>query len=111
MTTTNENFSLSELCVHGNLNKGADCTWCQTDKDVAHQENVHHPLHYNQGDIECIDAMVQVFGKDAVDQYARINAFKYLWRHTYKNRDEDLKKALWYLRYSLGDDPRGTKHG
>ena len=68
---------------------------------------VNQPAHYRTGDIECIDAMVQVFGEEAVRTYARINAFKYQWRAPYKGQEEqDVQKALWYLRYATGDDPR-----
>lgn len=30
------------------------------------KEMVNHPQHYNQGSIECIDAMVSAFGKEDV---------------------------------------------
>ena len=68
---------------------------------------VNSPDHYRTGGIECIDAMVQVFGDEAVRTYARINAFKYIWRHQYKGKpEEDLAKAAWYTRFANGDDPR-----
>lgn len=68
---------------------------------------VNSPGHYKTGGIECIDAMIQVFGEDAVRTYARINAFKYIWRHNYKGKpEEDLAKAAWYTRFANGDDPR-----
>lgn len=68
---------------------------------------VNSPDHYRTGGIECIDAMVQVFGEEAVRTYARINAFKYIWRHQYKGKpEEDLAKAAWYTRFANGDDPR-----
>ena len=68
---------------------------------------VNQPVHYRTGDIECIDAMVQVFGDEAVRTYARINACKYIWRHNYKGKpQEDLAKAAWYTRFANGDDPR-----
>jgi len=68
---------------------------------------VNSPDHYRAGGIECIDAMVQVFGDEAVRTYARINAFKYIWRHNYKGKpQEDLAKAAWYTRFANGDDPR-----
>lgn len=57
---------------------------------------VNHPLHYT-GDIECIDAMLQTQGKEAVESFCICNAFKYLWRHRNKNKAEDVKKAIWYL--------------
>lgn len=68
--------------------------------------SVTRPAHYNQGKIECLDAMVEAFGEDAVRAYAKINAFKYLWRSEYKNGMEDLKKAIFYLTYASGTDPR-----
>ena len=69
---------------------------------------VHTPAHYKAGsDIECIDAMVAAFGLDAVRSHCRITAFKYLWRFNHKGQaDADIKKAIWYLRFSVGDDPR-----
>ena len=62
---------------------------------------VNHPSHYTQGGIECIDAMVSAFGKEAVATYCRINAFKYIWRSDHKGGKEDIEKAAWYLRKYL----------
>jgi len=71
------------------------------------RDPIRWPSHYNQGDIECIDAMVAAFGTEAVKSYCRVNAFKYLWRSLEKgNPEADLKKAIWYLRFSMSDDPR-----
>ena len=69
---------------------------------------VSQPGHYATGDVECIDAMVSAFGRDNVNIYAEIAAFKYLWRMNRKNTtsEQDKRKAIWYLRYSLNDDPR-----
>lgn len=69
---------------------------------------VEKPPHYNQDDgIECIDAMIAAFGEQAVRDHCRITAFKYLWRFNHKGQaDADIKKAIWYLRFSVGDDPR-----
>lgn len=58
---------------------------------------VDHPSHYNQGGIECIDAMVAAFGKEAVENFCLCNAFKYVWRNRDKNGFEDIDKAIWYL--------------
>ncbi|MFZ8889503.1 MAG: DUF3310 domain-containing protein [Pseudomonadales bacterium] len=76
-------------------------------QQAAIADPVNNPSHYQQAGIECIDAMVQVFGEEAVRTYARINAFKYQWRAPYKGKTaEDYEKALWYLRFAAGDDPR-----
>ena len=73
---------------------------------------VNSPSHYLSGDIECIDAMVSAFGEDQVRIYAKINAFKYLWRAGKKQgaTDTDLAKASWYPKRAAGEDPRGN-HG
>lgn len=60
---------------------------------------VNHPSHYNQGNIECIDAMIAAFGKEAVENFCLLNAFKYVWRSRNKNGTEDIDKAIWYLTY------------
>ena len=65
------------------------------------ESNVDHPTHYNNGSIECIDAMVAAYGKEAVEVFCLLNAFKYLWRSEHKNGEEDLEKAIWYLKKRL----------
>tara|TARA_A100001015_G_scaffold113415_1_gene126018 strand:+ start:299 stop:568 length:270 start_codon:yes stop_codon:yes gene_type:complete len=69
---------------------------------------VSRPEHYSKGNsIECIDAMTSAFGKEVVEDYARVNAFKYIWRAHNKGKEkEDIQKAIWYLRFSIGEDPR-----
>ena len=69
---------------------------------------VDSPAHYADSEIEAIDAMVAAFGLQRVLQYSEISAFKYLWRCGKKTPDarQDKAKAIWYLRWSLGDDPR-----
>lgn len=60
---------------------------------------INHPSHY-QGKVECIDAMLSLFGEDAVEHFCRINAFKYLWRAGEKegnSKEQDEAKARWYL--------------
>lgn len=66
-------------------------------------DNVNHPSHYNQGDIECIDAVqAAVTGKDGMAGFLTGNVIKYLWRYEAKGKPvEDLKKAEWYLQRLL----------
>lgn len=64
---------------------------------ATHEDNVQHPAHYTGGSIECIDAMAETQGVEAVKNFCICNAFKYLWRHGKKNGVEDVKKAAWYL--------------
>ena len=68
---------------------------------------VTRPAHYTSGEIECIDAMREAFGDEALKAFCKLNAFKYLWRSGKKGSEkEDTEKAIWYLRKSIGDDPR-----
>eukprot|EP01047_Picozoa_sp_COSAG01_P014255 COSAG01_NODE_691_length_14217_cov_7.862658_1_plen_72_part_10 len=70
-------------------------------------DKIQSPPHYRQGNIECIDAMIAAFGKDRVQEYCRLNAFKYLWRMYDKDSvDMNTRKAIWFLQMSLGEDPR-----
>ena len=62
------------------------------------EDMINHPSHYaDYCSIECIDAMEIAFGKDDLITFCLCNAFKYIWRHQYKNGYEDLDKANWYL--------------
>jgi hypothetical protein len=58
---------------------------------------VNHPSHYNNGKYECLDVMIDVFGKEAVQTFCLLNAFKYVWRSKQKNGMEDIQKANFYL--------------
>ena len=60
---------------------------------IARREAVNHPPHYNQGNIEVIDA-IEDWGLD----FNAGNVVKYVSRHQHKAEPlEDLKKARWYL--------------
>ena len=62
---------------------------------------VERPQHYASTSIECIDAMRETQGDEAVKNFCVCNAFKYLWRHNSKNGDEDIRKASWYLNEAV----------
>lgn len=60
-------------------------------------EKVNHPKHYNAGKIEVIDAI-----EEWNLGFNLGNVVKYVSRAEYKgNREQDLKKALWYLEREL----------
>lgn len=65
-------------------------------------DNVNHPSHYNSGQYECLDVMRDVFGDEAVKNFCKLNAFKYLWRSDKKNGAEDIEKACFYLTVLKG---------
>ena len=54
---------------------------------------VNKPPHYNESDIECIDAIEASMTKEAFDGYLKGNVLKYLWRYEKKGGKEDLNKA------------------
>lgn len=79
--------------------------------DYISEDPVNHPSHYEkQCSLECIDVMEACFDYDAVFDFCVCNAFKYLWRHKFKNGNEDIKKAAWYIdkaekiMYDVGDE-------
>lgn len=59
---------------------------------------VEKPAHYNQGGIECIQAIEASMTHEEFIGYLKGNAIKYLWRYRDKNGIEDLKKAHWYQK-------------
>lgn len=70
----------------------------KTMEEIKVNDNVNHPRHYEgHTSIECIDAMILIFGVKRTAEYCVQNAYKYIWRHENKNGIEDLKKAEWYL--------------
>ena len=58
---------------------------------------VDHPPHYNNGKVECIEAIEAMLTPDEFVGYLRGNSLKYRWRFRYKKKPiEDLRKARWY---------------
>lgn len=77
---------------------------------IDREENVYQPSHYTHATgAECIDIMIQLYGKQRVEEWAEITAFKYAWRNGSKegnSSEQDKMKSVWYTRFSMGDDPR-----
>lgn len=63
-------------------------------------DTVHHPKHYTSDDC----------GVEAIEVTSLLpacisNAVKYVWRCGKKDEDlQELKKALWYINYSIDND-------
>lgn len=65
---------------------------------MAEKETVNHPTHYNQGKVECIDAIESAtIGKTGIEAFCVGNIIKYLFRYENKNGLEDVKKSRFYL--------------
>lgn len=92
-----ESCELEHLCkpIFGNFKDNAKV--CEEAYNVIVHSNVDHPSHYNQGGIECLDAMMAAYGEEATATFCLTNAFKYLWRTEHKNGIQDIDKAIWYL--------------
>ena len=75
---------------------------------------LHHPVTkpagYTQGEIECIDAQRSCLTAEEYRGSCKAQALQYIWRERHKGGDEDLKKAIWWLRMALGDDPRTDRN-
>ena len=74
----------------------------QTAKLIPEQkyEMVNHPSHYNNYDVEVVDMMERIWGKEATANWCKMTAFKYRMRMGTKPGStvhEDLQKEAWYL--------------
>lgn len=66
----------------------------KTDSDTI----INKAPHYNQGSIECIDAMKECSTREEYEGFLKLTVMKYLWRLGCKDtRLENAKKANWYL--------------
>lgn len=64
-------------------------------------DQINHPSHYLKNGRECIDVMIEKFGKEAVINFCECNEFKYLWRAGLKegnSAEQDRAKAEWYRK-------------
>ena len=91
-----------------------------TQKQIFNTSNlvVNHPAHYGaENGFQCIEAMLQTFGKKSTMDFCKLNAFKYIWRSTHKDKEvQDMNKAKRYLEYWQvlndldGETDNGTFH-
>lgn len=100
---TSGKIYISELdeCITDNQGI-ADHHWSDKESEKyfikLSEEMVNHPSHYKNNKYECIDVMLDIFGKEKVLAFCELNAFKYQWRANFKGTDiQDKKKAEWYL--------------
>jgi hypothetical protein len=87
-----------EVAYGQSIKSSADLENLTCLRQVKNKEDPVNPDHYkNQTSLECIEAMEIIFGRDAVIDFCRCNAWKCIWRWKNKNGTEDLEKAKWYL--------------
>lgn len=83
---------LEKICNYNSLQESKS-----EQKETSQKDNVNHPSHYQGSKHECIDVMLDVFGKEKVSAFCELNAFKYQWRANSKGTDiQDKQKAIWY---------------
>lgn len=60
-----------------------------------------HPYHYNQYDMQVIEMMERIWGKEETRIFCKLNAFKYRMRLGLKDDfKQDLEKEKFYLDYA-----------
>lgn len=65
---------------------------------LLNKEDYTHPSYYNQGEIECIDAMISAKGITKVMNWLECNTFKREWRLGHKDEvDDEITKIKWEL--------------
>mgnify|MGYP003628818967 CR=1 FL=1 len=85
-------------------------------QELGDSDPVHSPLHYNKGEVQCIDAIASMQG-DGFKYYLQGSAMKYLWRYEHKrNPIQDLRKAKWFIEKLIEitqerDDDSNKEHG
>ena len=94
-----------DLPLHYNL--GGICNKAEALKQWV--DNVAHPPHYKQGEIECIDAIQAALTPEEFRGYCKGNSLKYVWRELHKGGTESLEKAKWYLNRITGDSNGRTQ--
>lgn len=70
--------------------------------DAKTHDAVNSPAHYTQGKFETIDVILDATKHLSGNEgYLVGNIIKYLSRYHFKNGQEDLEKARWYLNKLL----------
>ena len=66
-------------------------------KKQIKSEQVNHPDHYNQGGIECIDAIEAALTPEEFKGALKFQTMKYTWRMGHKGDAlTDAEKVQWY---------------
>lgn len=77
----------------------------QWDQLSGKSDPVNQPSHYkHSGDIECIDAIRAMLGREGFIHYCEGNVMKYLWRWRFKGGVESLRKARVYLEWAIKEE-------
>ena len=79
----------------------ADCEKADIEalKGTVDPDMVNRPPHYNYGEIETIDYIIDVLDEGGALDYCQGNVIKYTGTRMFTKDDpvENAKKAIWYL--------------
>ena len=64
-------------------------------------DQINHPEHYAQSDIECIDAIKAALTPEEFRGYCKGNVIRHIWRERLKGQNESVAKAAWYANRLL----------
>lgn len=67
--------------------------------DISTEYDNVNPEHYKKGSVEVFDMMVSIYGKDKVEVFCELNAFKYRMRLGSKpdnSVEQEMRKVRWY---------------
>ncbi|MEJ8751642.1 DUF3310 domain-containing protein [Lagierella sp. ICN-221743] len=80
-----------------------ECKGCENCTDCHCQDNIKQPSHYKLDglNVESIDVIKAVLGKDGFKSFCIGNCLKYLIRAEKKNGLEDYRKCKVYLDWIL----------
>ena len=69
-------------------------------EDMIEFDEIDKPEHYNSGNIETIDYIIDVLGPYDAIHYCHGNVLKYLGTRTWNKGDpiSNVGKAIWYLK-------------
>ena len=72
-------------------------------QSTEQRDLINKPPHYNYGNIETIDYIVDVLDEGGALDYCQGNVIKYTGTRMFTKGDprENIKKAIWYLNKML----------
>ena len=79
------------------IDNASPADWDRASKAI--RDAVDHPPHYNKGNIETIDYIIDVLGTEGAINYCHGNILKYTGSRLFEKHKpiEDARKAIWYL--------------
>ena len=94
MKLRNENTTRSQATVDEENTKP---------QSTGKKDLINNPPHYNYGNIETIDYIVDVLDEGGALDYCQGNVIKYTGTRMFTKGDpkENIKKAIWYLNKML----------